>query len=180
MLAGNARKIADLYWSGKETAYAVRVETSAPACFGQSQVFDGAMVRSTGGRDGCAWDERSVVEYSKTVVPFELVWRSGMEIETVATESADRANSALENLDVTVRKFRERIKNDLSSMKASSDRVQSEVIQIGNRYKEAQAILTSPAMETAITNAERLATALKAISELSTTKLSVAVFGGEK
>lgn len=180
MLAGNARKIADLYWSGKESSYTVRVETSAPGCFGQSEVFTGAMVKDTGGRSGEAWDARSVVEYSKTVVPFELVWRSGMEIEVVATESADRANSALEKLDVTVKKFRERIKNDLSSMKASSDRVQSEVIQMGERYKEAQEILTNPTMEKAIANAERLATALKAISELSETKLSFAVFGGEK
>lgn len=180
MLAGNARKIADLYWAGKESAYTVRVETSAPACFGQEEVFTGAMVKDSGGREGHAWDKRSVVEYSKTIVPFELVWRSGMEIEVVATESADRANSALENLDVTVKKFRERIKNDLSSMKASSDRVQSEVIQMGARYKEAQEILTNPAMEKAIANAERLAVALKAISDLSTTKLSVAVFGGEK
>lgn len=180
MLAGNARKIADLYWSGKESAYTVRVETSAPGCFGQSEVFSGAMMRDTSGKDGVAWDSRFVHEYAKNVVPFELVWRSGMEIEVVATESADRANSALANLDVTVKKFREQIKNDLSSMKASSDRVQSEVIQMGTRYKEAQAILTSLQMETAISNAERLAVALKAISELSTTKLSVAVFGGEK
>jgi hypothetical protein len=180
VLAGNARKIADLYWSGKETAYAVRVETSAPACFGQEEVFSGAMVRDTGGRNGHAWDGRSVDRYSKTVVPFELVWRSGMEIETVATESADRANSALENLDVTVKKFRERIKNDLSSMKASSDRVQSEVLQMQSQYKAAQELLTSPVMERAIANAERMATALKAISELSTTKITVGVFGGEK
>lgn len=103
-----------------------------------------------------------------------------MEIETVATESADRANSALENLDVTVKKFRERIKNDLSSMKASSDRVQSEVLQMQSQYKAAQELLTSPVMERAIENAERMATALKAISELSTTKITVGVFGGEK
>jgi hypothetical protein len=180
VLAGNARKIADLYWAGKEESYKVRVETSSPGCFGASEVFSGAMIRDTSGKDGVAWESRPVVEYAKNVLPFEYVWRSGMEIEVVATESADRANSALENLDVTVKKFRERIKNDLSSMKASSDRVQSEVIQMGARYKEAQAILTSPAMETAIANAERLAVALKAISELSTTKLSVAVFGGEK
>ncbi len=103
-----------------------------------------------------------------------------MEIEVVSTESADRANTALENLDTTVRKFRERIKNDLSSMKASSDRVQSEVSQMSEKYKAAQAILTSPDMERAITNAERLAVALKAVSELSETRLNFAVFGGEK
>ncbi|MBK8117473.1 MAG: hypothetical protein IPK44_24610 [Candidatus Accumulibacter sp.] len=63
--------------------------------------------------------ERSI--FVKNVVPlnFVEVW---VEIEVVATESANRANTSLENLDVTVRKFRERIKNDLSSMKASSDR----------------------------------------------------------
>ena len=99
-----------------------------------------------------------------------------MEIEIVATESANRANTSLENLDVTVRKFRERIKNDLSSMKASSDRVQSEVSQMSEKYKAAQEILTSPVMEKAIANAERLAIALKQISELSETKLSIAVF----
>lgn len=100
-----------------------------------------------------------------------------MEIEIVATESANRANTSLENLDLTVRKFRERIKNDLSSMKAASDRVQSEVSQMSEKYKAAQEILTSPVMEKAIANAERLAIALKQISELSETKLSVTVFG---
>lgn len=100
-----------------------------------------------------------------------------MEIETVATEAADRAGTALENLDQTVRRFRERIRNDLSSMKSASDRVQSEVAQMSEKYKAAQAVLTSPGMEKAIENAERLAVALKAISALSETKLSVAVFG---
>lgn len=180
MLAGNARKIADLYWAGKETSYDVRVELSAPACFGQAAVWNSCMVRDSGSREGIAWSRSKIELFSKTIVPFELVWRSGMEIEVVATESADRANTALENLDTTVRKFRERIKNDLSSMKASSDRVQSEVSQMSEKYKAAQAILTSPDMEKAIANAERLAAALQAISDLSTTKLSVAVFGGGK
>ncbi len=180
MLAGNARKIADLYWSGKETAYAVRVELSAPACFGQEEVWNSAMVVDQSSRDGHAWDGKPIGWFIKNVVPFELLWRSGMEIEVVSTESADRANTALENLDTTVRKFRERIKNDLSSMKASSDRVQSEVSQMSEKYKAAQAILTSPEMERAITNAERLAVALKAVSELSETRLNFAVFGGEK
>ncbi|MBK8117472.1 MAG: hypothetical protein IPK44_24605 [Candidatus Accumulibacter sp.] len=48
---------------------------------------------------------------------------------------------------------------------------------MSEKYKAAQEILTSPVMEKAIANAERLAIALKQISELSETKLSVAVFG---
>jgi len=177
VLKGNARKIADLFWAGKKNAYAVRVETSAPRCFGQGEAWREATVVDSASRDGHAWKARTVEFFAKNVVPFELLWRSGVEIEVVATESANRANTALENLDVTVRKFHERIKNDLSSMKASSDRVQSEVSQMSEKYKAAQEILTSPVMEKAIANAERLAIALKQISELSETKLSVAVFG---
>lgn len=41
MLAGNARKIADLYWSGKETAYAVRVEQALRHVSGMKKYFPG-------------------------------------------------------------------------------------------------------------------------------------------
>ena len=93
-LTGNARKIADLFWAGKETAYAVRVETSAPRCFGQSEAWRGAMVVDSGSREGHAWDSRKIDFFVKNVVPFELLWRSGVEIEVVATESANRANTS--------------------------------------------------------------------------------------
>ncbi len=57
------------------------------------------------------------------------------------------------------------------------ERESYKVSQMSEKYKAAQEILTSPVMEKAIANAERLAIALKQISELSETKLSVAVFG---
>lgn len=103
-----------------------------------------------------------------------------METEIVATEAANRAIESLQKLDAAAKKFREVVKNDLTSMKASSDRVQTEVAAMSDRYRQATQLLISPEFVLALENAERMATALKAISELSETKLSFAVFGGGK
>lgn len=79
---------------------------------------------------------------------------------------------------MVVKKFRENTRNDTSSMKAASDRVQSEVSQMTARYEQALRLLNSPEFAQAIVNAERMATALEKISGLSETRLSVAVFSG--
>jgi hypothetical protein len=65
-------------------------------------------------------------------------------------------------------------------MKAASERVQNEVNQMKEKYKQAQAILTTPEFLQAIANAERMAMALEAIQKLTDTKVSVAVFSGGK
>lgn len=103
-----------------------------------------------------------------------------MEAAVAATESAERAEESINRLRGVVNDFRSVIKNDLSSMKAASERVQNEVAQMQEKYKQAQALLTTPDFMRAIENAERMAVALKAIQELTETKISVAVFGGGK
>jgi SOS-response transcriptional repressor LexA len=65
-------------------------------------------------------------------------------------------------------------------MKAASERVQNEVLQMQDKYRKAQDILTTPDFMKAIENAERMAAALEAIQKLTETKVSVAVFGGGK
>lgn len=101
-----------------------------------------------------------------------------METDIVASESTLRAQASVEKLDKTVKGFRDQIKNDLASMKAASERVQNEVNQMDAKYRKAAELLTSKEFEHAIANAERMAIALKAISELQQTQLSFAVFNG--
>jgi cell division septum initiation protein DivIVA len=103
-----------------------------------------------------------------------------MEIQIAAAESAERAETALSKLKETVDAFRGSVKNDLSSMKAASERVQTEVQQMQQKYKQAQDMLTTPEFMQAIANAERMAAALTAIQALTETKISVAVFGTGK
>ena len=103
-----------------------------------------------------------------------------MEASIAATESTVRAQASVDNLKKTLLDFRGSIKNDLSSMKAASERVQNEVVQMREKYKQAQDLLTTPEFVKAIENAERMASALKAIQALTETKVSVAVFSGGK
>lgn len=101
-----------------------------------------------------------------------------MDIEQHAVEVSGAAEESLQSLKASLDKFRSTLANDLTAIKAASSRVQNETIQMKQAYQAAQAMLTTPEFERGVANAERMAAALKAISELSETKLSVAVFSG--
>lgn len=101
-----------------------------------------------------------------------------MDIEQHAVEVSGQAEEALKSLKASLDRFKSTLANDLTSIKAAGSRVQSEALQMKQAYQAAQAMLTTADFERAVSNAERMATALKAISELSETKLSVAVFSG--
>jgi hypothetical protein len=103
-----------------------------------------------------------------------------MDIENHSIEAVEKANSAVLVLRKTLDQFRSVIGNDLTSIKASSARIQTETQAMNKRYQDAAAMLISPEFERAIENAERMAKALECISKLSETKLSVAVFSGGK
>ncbi len=103
-----------------------------------------------------------------------------MEVETVAVEAARKSEEAIQKLRDAADKFRGVVKNDLTSMKAASDRVQTEVTQMRDQYTKVQAILTSPDFQMAVSNAERLATALEAIHKLQGQRIGFALFSGEE
>jgi len=98
-----------------------------------------------------------------------------MDMEAMSKEAISNADDALKGLKATLDKFKSTLANDLTSIKASSTRVQNETTQMKQAYINAQAVLTTPDFERAIVNAERMAAALHAISQLQTTKVSVAV-----
>lgn len=170
---------AEAFWKGKVEAFEFAVDKLAPSTLDVRPYMDAARIKDGGGRDGVAW-RADILKKADKVIPYFSLWKASMETEIVATEAANRAIESLTKLDTAAKKFREVVRNDLTSMKATSDRVQTEVESMSARYKQAADMLTTPEFEKALLNAERMATALKAISELSETKLSVAVFGGGK
>lgn len=171
----------DIWWEGKEEAFSYKLDKMAPACFEMGEVFRSALVKSPSVREGVGFNagifERDDV--AERMVYFSQ-WKVSMEASIAATESAVRAQASLDNLKKTLVDFRGSIKNDLTSMKAASERVQNEVLQMKDKYKQAQDLLTTPEFMKAIENAERMATALEAIQRLTETKVSVAVFSGGK
>lgn len=174
-------RAAEAYWSGRNETFSTEIDKLYPPCLSVIPFLQSAVLVNGIERDGGVVYRTEVLEqFEKTIGPQSRAWKVSMEANIVAAEAAERAATAIAKLDDTAKRFREAVKNDLSSMKASSDRVQNEVRQMEDRYRFAAAMLTSPDFTRALENAERMATALKAISELSETKLSVAVFGGGK
>lgn len=160
-----------------------------PVVDGQWQAPDGAWLRTlpgTGvmkpikGRGGKnlfrVGDLRKMVE--TPIHQLSTARGIAMDIEQHAVEVSGAAEDALKSLKASLDKFKSTLANDLTSMKAAASRVQSETLQMKQAYQAAQSMLTTPEFERAVANAERMAAALKSISELSETKLSVAVFSG--
>lgn len=174
-------QVGELWWRGKEDQLSSKLDMMAPPALNIEQAGRDSVRKSSAARGGFAFDPKVFeTEYSEVVLVAYAQWKVCMEAHIAATESTVRAQASIDKLRSTLVDFRGTIKNDLSSMKAASERVQSEVLQMHEKYKQAQALLVSPEFEKAIANAERMANALAAIQQLSETKLSVAVFSGGK
>lgn len=170
-------RAAELYWLGKEEAFETKIDKIAPSCFDITIFLNNAKVKDGGSREGFAW-KTSDIKKLDAFNTLYLMWKVCMETSIVSSEAAERAQADVAKLRATLDAFRGAVKNDMTSMKAASDRVQTEVQQMRDRYKQAQDMLTSPDFLKAIENAERMATALQAIQKLTETKISVAVFSG--
>jgi predicted phage tail protein len=139
----------------------------------------GCLPATVGGMRGPAWRKWELEKFTNTpLMQLTLTKGMAMDVERAAVETNGAAEEALNSLKVAMDKFKSTLANDLTSIKAAGSRVQSEALQMKQAYQAAQAMLTTAEFERAVANAERMAAALKAISELSETKLSVAVFSG--
>lgn len=171
----------ELWWIGREEAFGTKLDLMAPACLSMEQAFKASVRPTSKFREGIGFDSKVFeTDHSELVMVSYSQWKTSMEASIAATESTVRAQASIDKLKATLVDFRGSIKNDLTSMKAASERVQNEVMQMQEKYKQAQAMLTTPEFMQAIQNAERMAAALKAIQELTETKVSVAVFSGGK
>jgi len=71
--------------------------------------------------------------------------------------------------------FRSRVKNDITSLEAGARRTTDAVVKMNKAYADVFAQLNGPEMASAIANAERMAQAMRALSELQSHKLMFAV-----
>lgn len=172
-------RVAEAHWQGRHELVSTMLDKMMPKCFDTSAIAKAAMVKDARNRDGIAWRVDVLAQADKTHAYYGQ-WKLAMETQIVATEATQKAEEAINKLRSTTELFRGAIKNDLSSMKAASDRVQTEVTQMRDRYTAAQSLLTSPEFQMAVNNAERLATALESIHKLQGQRIGFALFSGEE
>lgn len=90
-------------------------------------------------------------------------------------EATEAIDSAYERFQVKRREFRSAINNEVASVSASANRMLTELGKIVAAADNVSRLFGSAEMISAIQNAERLATALKAISEVESHRLTFAV-----
>jgi len=140
-------------------------------------------------------DDRSSVGYSNSeinswILAGGLEWimlekateatrKQGEYTMSDVADAYEKATAIVDNANLvynkTVNDFRSTIKNDLTSISASSDRVQKETVKLAAAYRSSISLLNSSEMITAIENAERLAAALLSISQVQPNKIAFAV-----
>lgn len=120
------------------------------------------------------WNERGVdiwfVDNWSDVLRTHLMDRSE-DIE----KSEKSLQEAGQRMSKTIRDIAGSMKNDVVSISASSDKMAREMYKVHQSTKDVIGALTGESMVQAINNAERLATALKAISELQSHSITFAV-----
>lgn len=95
--------------------------------------------------------------------------------DTIIAEQTESIKQAVATYEELVKTFRGAVKNDISSVKASASAIENNLDRMRNVYLGTVAMLTSRDFVLAIENAERLATALKAISDLQSHSITFAV-----
>lgn len=166
----------EAWWAGKDELFELSIDQACPPELDTSIELARAAVKA-GYRDGVGY-RSDVLDRMRPWNAHFKVWKEAKMTEIVSVEASERATQALEKLEGKLKSFRSVLGNDLTSIKAASQRVNTEVAGMSAQYAAAQALLTSPEFDRAIANAERMATALEAISRLSDTSLNVSIFTG--
>ena len=126
-----------------------------------------------------AWILAGGLEWIMLEKATEATRKHGEYTMSDVTDAYEKATAIVDNANLvynkTVNDFRSTIKNDLTSISASSDRVQKETVKLAAAYRSSLSLLNSSEMITAIENAERLAAALLSISQVQPNKIAFAV-----
>jgi hypothetical protein len=100
------------------------------------------------------------------------------------SDAYEKSNAVVEDArrqyNKTVKEFRSEIKNDVSAISASSDKLQAELSRLASAFDHVSKLMNDGDMKVALDNAERLVTAFNALSHVNGHKLTFAVLSGKK
>lgn len=98
-----------------------------------------------------------------------------MNVVEQLKENYGEAEKLWEGYEYKLAQFRSSVKNDVTSLEASARKTTEAVNKVLSAYSSVIACLNSAEMQNATENAERLATAMQALANLQSHKLSIAV-----
>ena len=160
-------------WPGYEDLdeFSARIDSKAKVGRGLGHI-PGLIVKGRGGVDLFRADKLDKI----LPLMIEEQWKLFMPTEAkMLTELTAEIRKALEEYNVAFKDFRGAVKNDISSAKAAATAVEDAVRRMGMVYRATAAMLIEPEFVKGIENAERMATALRAISALQSHSITFAV-----
>lgn len=162
-----------LLWPGREglDEFSARMDSRCRSGRGLAHM-PGMVVKGRGGEDLYS------MKKFREIQPYMLdeEWRKLMPVENeMIAEQTAEVGKVLERYQEVVKNFRATVKNDIAAVKASAVATEETVNRIGKVYRDTAAMLTTPEFKLAIENAERMAAALKSITELQSHSITFAV-----
>lgn len=161
------------FWNGQFDAFEYMCDKKLPKIFGCEALTKAAGVKVNGLREGFAFKKSVLDAWRNEYGFFALLTGGSIMMDEIASEAATKSAQSMTTLLKTVDEFRANIRNDLTSMKAASERVEGEVKRMSSAYKDAAQVLTSAQFVEAVANAEKLAAALEKISQLRGQRLDI-------
>ena len=137
-------------------------------------------VQGIGGRDGLGWPEKELQRYVCHAVWATTTERTLMNVEEQLATNYQNVEKLWLTYKEKLDAFRSVAKNDMSSLEAAARKTTEAAHKLNSSYGEVIAQLNGLEMRQAIENAERLAAAMKAISELQSHRLTFAVIDSAK
>jgi hypothetical protein len=122
------------------------------------------------GEDG--YDKREVEIYAIRFVWATRTEQTFMNIIEELKGNYDQAAALWESYEKKLQEFRSMVKNDIASLEAGARKTTEAVHKMKTAYGDVIQEMTSPKMEQAILNAERLAAAMTALAGLKPQEMS--------
>lgn len=122
------------------------------------------------------WRKSTVIEVSAWTKYWRThIGRICLDTEEAFAEGLQEIESAEKRLRVAIDRFRSTANNDLASIKSFSEKLSKEMARVQAQMSQTIALMNSPEMQAAVQNAEALATALCALQNLRSARLTLAV-----
>ena len=133
------------------------------------------VVRNAPNREGIGWNRKDVAAIrvnSTWAIDTEALL---MDIIAELKSNYEEASTLWATYEKKLESFRSMVKNDVSSLEASARKTTEAVHKMNKAYGDAISQMTSEEMQTAISNAERLAQAMEALAAVQSQKLTVQI-----
>lgn len=140
-----------------------------------SPLISAAAIKWGGSREGIGFKEKDVTKFTVVASGAALTESAFMNVIEALEGNYEAAAKLWDGYKSRLDQFRSAVKNDVTSLEASARKSTEATQKMKAAYGDVIDLLNSEEMQTAVSNAERLASAMQTLAKLQSHKLVFAV-----